>query len=191
MAKVKPDGHIWALEFNRYVCFSFHGNRTAFGWDIANSIFDLEKSRSRSQRKSTKIYSGNLQVRANKHAKNERNPKKLFKSYCVNKNLRPAAAYELVQKHKVTPCIPGWLNNRAPLLCHIKLCASFHHHGWPPCQRLDLNLIIAQLAPISVYTSIPHNHRQMRWGGMNASVVREWSPACLHKLLPRELHTGN
>ena len=55
MAKVKPDGHIWALEFNRYVCFSFRGNRTIFGWDIANSIFDLEKSRSRSWRKSTKI----------------------------------------------------------------------------------------------------------------------------------------
>ena len=55
MAKVKPDGHIWALEFNRYVCFSFHGNRTIFGWDIANSIFDLEKSRSRSRRKWTKI----------------------------------------------------------------------------------------------------------------------------------------
>ena len=54
-AKVKPDGHIWALKFNRYVCFSFHGNRTIFGWDIGNSIFDLEKSRSRSRRKSTKI----------------------------------------------------------------------------------------------------------------------------------------
>ena len=40
MAKVKPDGHmIWALKFNRYVCFSFRGNRTIFGWDIANSIF--------------------------------------------------------------------------------------------------------------------------------------------------------
>ena len=48
MAKVKPDGHIWALEFNRYVCFSFRGNRTIFGWDIANSIFDLENSRLRS-----------------------------------------------------------------------------------------------------------------------------------------------
>ena len=55
MVKVKPDGHIWALEFNWYVCFSFRGNRTIFGWDIANSIFDLEKSRSRSRRKSTKI----------------------------------------------------------------------------------------------------------------------------------------
>ena len=48
MAKVKPDGHIWALEFNQYVCFSFRGNRTTFGWDIGNSIFDLENSRSKS-----------------------------------------------------------------------------------------------------------------------------------------------
>ena len=55
MAKVKPDGHIWALEFNLYVCFSFRGNRTIFGWDIANSIFDLEKSRSRSRRKSNQV----------------------------------------------------------------------------------------------------------------------------------------
>ena len=48
MAKVKPDGHIWALEFNWYVCISFRSNRTIFGWDIANSVFDLENSRSRS-----------------------------------------------------------------------------------------------------------------------------------------------
>ena len=62
MVKVKPDGHIWGLEFNWCVCFSFRGNRTIFVWDIAYSIFDLEnsrpkaiKSRSRSRRKSTKI----------------------------------------------------------------------------------------------------------------------------------------
>ena len=47
-AKVKYDGHIWGQEFNRCVCFSFCGNRTIFGRDIANSIFDLENSRSRS-----------------------------------------------------------------------------------------------------------------------------------------------
>ena len=46
--KVKPIGHIWGLEFSRYVCFSFRGNRTTFGWDIGNYIFDLENSRSRS-----------------------------------------------------------------------------------------------------------------------------------------------
>ena len=28
MANVRPDGHIWALEFNLYVCFSFRGNGT-------------------------------------------------------------------------------------------------------------------------------------------------------------------
>ena len=48
MAKVKPDGRIWGLEFNWYVYFSFRGNRTILGWDIANSMFDLENSRSRS-----------------------------------------------------------------------------------------------------------------------------------------------
>ena len=30
MVKVKPIGHIWGLEFNRYVCFSFRGNLTTF-----------------------------------------------------------------------------------------------------------------------------------------------------------------
>ena len=45
MAKVKSDGHIWGLEFNRYASFSFRGNWTTFGWDKANSIFDLETSK--------------------------------------------------------------------------------------------------------------------------------------------------
>ena len=54
MAKVKPDSHIWGPVFNPCLLF-FRGNRTIFGWDIANSIFDLENSRSRSRRKSTKI----------------------------------------------------------------------------------------------------------------------------------------
>ena len=45
---LKPIGHIWGLEFNRYVCFLFHSNRTTFGWDIGNSIFAHENSRSRS-----------------------------------------------------------------------------------------------------------------------------------------------
>ena len=55
MANVKSDGHILALEFSRYGCFSFRGNWTIFCWDIANSIFDLENSRSRSRQKSPKI----------------------------------------------------------------------------------------------------------------------------------------
>ena len=46
MVKVKPDGHILAVEFNWYVCFSFWGNRTIFGWDIANSIFDENRRKS-------------------------------------------------------------------------------------------------------------------------------------------------
>ena len=31
MVEVKPIGHIWGLELNRYVSFLFYGNRTTFG----------------------------------------------------------------------------------------------------------------------------------------------------------------
>ena len=44
-SKVKVMVKVWDLEFNWYVGFLFHGNRTTFGWDIGNSIFDLENSR--------------------------------------------------------------------------------------------------------------------------------------------------
>ena len=47
-AKVKPDGIIWGLGVQSICLLSFRGNRSIFGWDIANSIFDLENSRSRS-----------------------------------------------------------------------------------------------------------------------------------------------
>ena len=52
MVKVKPIGHIWGLEFNRYICFSFRGNRTTFVWAIGNSIFDFENLRSGSRPRS-------------------------------------------------------------------------------------------------------------------------------------------
>ena len=42
MVMVTHDGHIWVLEFNRYVCFSFRGNRTIFGWDIAIQYLTLK-----------------------------------------------------------------------------------------------------------------------------------------------------
>ena len=42
MAKVKPTGHIWGLKFNRYVNCFFLWQSDHFGWDIPNSIFDLE-----------------------------------------------------------------------------------------------------------------------------------------------------
>ena len=39
MVKVKLIGHIWGLEFNRYVCFSFHGNRTIFCSEIEQILY--------------------------------------------------------------------------------------------------------------------------------------------------------
>ena len=114
MAKVKSDGHIWALDFNRYVRFSFLNDRTIVGWDIANSIFYLEKSRSRSRSsqgqgrpKSNQVFyrSGLTIVPKMKEIR------KVVQKLSFEQNLRPpAAAYEPVQKHKVTPGIPGWLN---------------------------------------------------------------------------------
>ena len=72
--------------------FSFLGNRTIFGWGIANSIFDHKNSGSRSWPRLNPMVTT-----------------RLFKSYRVNKNLCPAA-YEPVQKYRATPGIPGWLN---------------------------------------------------------------------------------
>ena len=68
MCVVKGQGHVWPSKFKgqghdqgqtqwshlrpwssiNMFAFSFRGNRTIFGLDIANSIFDLENSRSRS-----------------------------------------------------------------------------------------------------------------------------------------------
>ena len=50
---------------------------------------------------------------------------------------------------------------------------------------------IAQIAPLSFQTSIPHKPRQVCWGELHAPVVTEWSPTCLHKELTRGHHTGN
>ena len=106
MAKVKPGGHIWALKFSRYVCFSFRGNQSIFGWDIANSIFDLEKSRSRSRRKSNQVIyrSGPTIVPKMKEIQK-------VVEMLSREQESAAAAYEPVQKHKATPGIPGWLHN--------------------------------------------------------------------------------
>ena len=52
MTKVESDGHIQGLKFIQYVFFLFLGNQTIFGRDKANSVFDLENSRSRSWWKS-------------------------------------------------------------------------------------------------------------------------------------------
>ena len=58
MAKVKPGGHIWGHEIIQYACFSLRGNRTIFGWDIANSTFDLKnqgQGHDENQRKSNQV----------------------------------------------------------------------------------------------------------------------------------------
>ena len=94
------DGYIWGQVFNRYVHFSFRGNWIIFGrwshlmpriqsigmlfvsWlgfgcDMANSLFDLENSRSKS------LPDGKFEAAA------------------------PVATYEAAQKHKVNPVYRG------------------------------------------------------------------------------------
>ena len=65
--KVMPIGNIWDLEFSRYVCFSFRGYWTTFGWDIANSIFDLENSRSRSWPRSNPMVTFEVDLEFNRN----------------------------------------------------------------------------------------------------------------------------
>ena len=229
MAKVKPDGHIWSREINRYVCFLFCGNRTIFGWDIANSTLKIQgqvhgqgqtrwshlQPRAQSMclllvswqsdhfwlrysqfdiwpwkfkvKVTTKIdqniisYSiGQGQQSCQKWKKS----KKLFKSYRVDKNLRPpaaAAAYEPVQKHKVTPGIPGWLNYLSMLwltLIHVSkrgLCFFGQYYGnncayeFPVCEiwsrmfhkfrhKDDIAAIIVMIiSQIIIVTLIPYH----------------------------------
>ena len=94
MAKVKPDGHIWALEFNRYCCFSFRVNRTIFGWDIANSIFDLGQGHNENRPKSNQVIyrSGPTIVPKMKEIQ------KVVQKLSLEQE-STATPYELVQKH--------------------------------------------------------------------------------------------
>ena len=161
MAKVKPDGHIWGLEINRYVCFSFRGNRTIFCWIYLIRYLTLKiqgqghgqgqtrwshlKPRVQSMcllfvswqsdhfwlrysqldiwpwkfkvKVTTKIAQNLISKsigQGQQSCQKWKKSKKLFKSYRVDKNLQQpaaaAAADKPVQKHKVTPGIPGWLN---------------------------------------------------------------------------------
>ena len=41
MFNVTPEGPIRGLEFNQYVCFSFHGDQANFDWGITNAIWCL------------------------------------------------------------------------------------------------------------------------------------------------------
>ena len=179
--KVKPYGHIWGLEFNRYVCILFRGNRTISSWDIANFMFELENSKSRSWSRSNPMVALEaqcsidmfafrfvamgqflaeiwqipyltlkIQVQGHGESRTKSNqviyrsgptimPKmkeiqKVVEKLSREKSLRPAAAraavraapaaaYEPVQKHKVTPGIPGWLNDYT----HVKQWYVINH----------------------------------------------------------------
>ena len=132
IAKVKPDGHISGLEFNRYVCFSFRGNWTIFGWDIAKSIFDLENSRSRSRRKSKPTIVAKMK-------EIQKVFQKLSQKVVVRAATRvavPAAGYESVQKHKVTPMPPVYLHGASS----VTINRSYDHPRWRQRWAVDRSI---------------------------------------------------
>ena len=100
MDKVNPNGHIWGLEMNWYICFLYHGNCIIFGWDLINSIFDQESSRS--QQRNLVRYRKSID-QSHQSCQKWKNSEKLFGIYCMNKSLWPLvkSAYELAQKHKI------------------------------------------------------------------------------------------
>ena len=62
------------------------------------------------------------------------------------------------------------------------LMSLIHSWAFIPLDAGDLH---SAVAPMCFQTSIPHKPRQVRWCEVHASVVTEWPPTCLHKLLPR------
>ena len=123
MAKVNSIDRVYEQAIIQYTCFSFRGYRGIFGWDIANSIFDLENSRSRSRRKPTEtdrkvIYiSGQSTLPKTKENRS-------FWCYRVNKVLRPRRHQNLPLRY--FPCFRlllsrGFLLYNTPVFvrCHI------------------------------------------------------------------------
>ena len=87
----------------------------------------------------------------------------LFKSYLVNKNLRPAAAaaaaYEPVQKHKVIPVYRGdlisaktWKNQRRRINVGISVSSKKQLRTWFQWGSIitDVNLYLRIINPYSV-----------------------------------------
>ena len=78
----------------------------------------------------------------------------------MDKNLRPAAAYEPVQKHQVTPSIPGWLKNACENVWKMAAILS---------QPQGVNPIFAEVfwGNIQVHLPLHHSstlrlHRQLK-----------------------------
>ena len=81
----------------------------------------------------------------------------------MDKNLRPAAAYEPVQKHKVIPGIPGWLNTLRPrqngrhFADDIFKCIFLNEKVWIPIK------ISVKFVPKDPINNIPALLQIMAW----------------------------
>ena len=108
--KVKSNGHIWGLEFKRYVCFVL--------WQLDHfwlryNILPIWYWKSKVKVRENWLKSHQVIHKSLIQPKIKEN-QNFFRSYCLNKSLQLAAAllaYKLVQNHQVTPSIPRWLRS--------------------------------------------------------------------------------
>ena len=89
----------------------------------------------------------------------------------------------------VLSLICAWINALVNTRAHCDVIVKILH--WALQWKQTYISLIAQIAPLSFQGS----HRtqtqtcEMRW--LHASVVTEWSPACLHKQFLGDLHRGS
>ena len=117
IATVKPNGHIQGLDFNQYVCFSFCGNRTIFGWDIVNSIQGQGHDENRPKSNQVIYRSGSIIVPKIKEI-----PKVVLKLSSEEESAVGGGGVRTVQKES-HPGISGWLNY--PIIIIITLIRIF------------------------------------------------------------------
>ena len=93
------------------------------------------------------------------------------------------------RKHVTPPSVLWHVGTYPRLNCNNDLAKTPWMDDYN--QQLYVDIFIAQIGPLSFQAAIEHKPKQVRWGGLHASVVTEWWPACLHKQFPSVHHRGN
>ena len=115
--------------------------------------------------------------------------------------IRHQAHYNVVvmsrlNKTVVMPMVSVWSGYTSLYIWHTviaqkKVVSNSKAPSWSEANGDGWTKLIAQIALLSFQGS-HRTHTQtseVRW--LHASVVTEWSPACLHKQFPGDLHRGN
>ena len=105
----------------------------------------------------------NIKMSSYQYRKSHCGDKTILRPSYLHKNLRPAAvpmavAYEPVQKHKVTPGIPGWLNkslvhSHISAMCHM-MTVYILWNKWPSISAALCSSLSSLFLPLSHLTSL-------------------------------------